>query len=561
MKIVDFLEMCKKMDDSVSLVPVEELEKWNTVFGMPRNHLKEALLNLKEIKESSLFFKGCLNELRAEANLVSKIIEHSDFMSIFENESTVNEYGGQRSIVFAKCDIDLINGVLKEDVYEDVYILDDEERQYFIKNSEIHICRLRNIYSISQVMNIVMPIMSGETVEIYFCNRRILFDKSKKLVEASGMELFWSTFYQMKYLEQYTNLCVDNEKYIDSYNVDEYDRIIYLKLSGLKKYKPVYEKKEHIIAFHRYKDYGDPRYLNYPHQWVGENFLSAAYHVKENGHKYGIFPFCSSEINIKDVDVIFFWDMPDTKDVILEQALRNGKRMILFATESVGINRENENRINVVIFEKIATWRENKLEIAKIKYVPPVYFDSREASDMVPFKQRKKIVMIGSIYRKYNVPHGLYQEREKCVRWMEKNHISDFDFYGKKTKSTINDFISYKGVVKDKIEILKKYKYCICFENNNGYRQYVSEKIYDCLFARCVPIYLGAPDIELFVPPNCYIDMRRFSSYEALWEYIDSLDEDAWNAYIEAINEFLDSESIKRYNGEHMLRDIYELLK
>lgn len=125
MKIVDFLEMCKKMDDSVSLVPVEELEKWNTVFGMPRNHLKEALLNLKEIKESSLFFKGCLNELRAEANLVSKIIEHSDFMSIFENESTVNEYGGQRSIVFAKCDIDLINGVLKEDVYEDVYILEN----------------------------------------------------------------------------------------------------------------------------------------------------------------------------------------------------------------------------------------------------------------------------------------------------------------------------------------------------------------------------------------------------------------------------------------------------
>lgn len=71
-----------------------------------------------------------------------------------------------------------------------------------------------------------------------------------------------------------------------------------------------------------------------------------------------------------------------------------------------------------------------------------------------------------------------------------------------------------------KFEIYSKYKFVIAFENAIG-DDYVTEKFYDPLLVGTVPIYMGAPNIEEFIPGNnCYIDIRDYKSPEELANYL-----------------------------------------
>ena len=61
-----------------------------------------------------------------------------------------------------------------------------------------------------------------------------------------------------------------------------------------------------------------------------------------------------------------------------------------------------------------------------------------------------------------------------------------------------------------------RYKYCIAIENSRA-KDYVTEKVYDAFAAGCLPIYLGAPNIQEFIPSmDAIIDYRALGSPEAL---------------------------------------------
>lgn len=73
-----------------------------------------------------------------------------------------------------------------------------------------------------------------------------------------------------------------------------------------------------------------------------------------------------------------------------------------------------------------------------------------------------------------------------------------------------------------KMEIIKKYKFVIAFENAL-YPDYVTEKFFDPLLAGTVPIYYGAPNIDEFTPGNnCFIDVRGYKKPKDLADHINS---------------------------------------
>jgi hypothetical protein len=144
----------------------------------------------------------------------------------------------------------------------------------------------------------------------------------------------------------------------------------------------------------------------------------------------------------------------------------------------------------------------------------------------------------------------LYSERIKAIEYFERAIPHAFDLFGrgwnKPKKYNISERVfgykkykSYKGEIENKIESLSHYKYSICFENLTDVNGYITEKIVDCLKARCVPIYWGASDIGKYIPQNCFIDYRKYGSYEKLLEYLLSVDENAYNAYIRNIEKLL----------------------
>ncbi len=119
----------------------------------------------------------------------------------------------------------------------------------------------------------------------------------------------------------------------------------------------------------------------------------------------------------------------------------------------------------------------------------------------------------------------------------------------------------YRGTTPAKSQTLGQYTFALCFENMI-LKGWITEKIFDCFFAGTIPIYWGAPDIEEYVPAECFIDMRKFSGYPELRLFLKSLNDTEVQTYREAAREYLRSQRFwsfsKRAFAELFVRMIEE---
>ncbi|EFA76721.1 glycosyltransferase [Heterostelium album PN500] len=85
-----------------------------------------------------------------------------------------------------------------------------------------------------------------------------------------------------------------------------------------------------------------------------------------------------------------------------------------------------------------------------------------------------------------------------------------------------------------KSRITGGYLFGLAFENNN-ITNYVTEKVYTVMLSGAVPIYMGAPNIDSYVPRKSIIKTDDFESPEALANYLKYLakNESAYNEYFE----------------------------
>ncbi len=104
----------------------------------------------------------------------------------------------------------------------------------------------------------------------------------------------------------------------------------------------------------------------------------------------------------------------------------------------------------------------------------------------------------------------------------------------------------YKGGCRSKYEVLSRYRFCLCIENI-AMDGYVTEKIFDCLYAGTIPVYWGARDIEKYVPKETYIDGRQFGSWEEMWFAVRQLSPGQVAAMKEAGRAFFKSEAGMRH--------------
>ena len=101
-----------------------------------------------------------------------------------------------------------------------------------------------------------------------------------------------------------------------------------------------------------------------------------------------------------------------------------------------------------------------------------------------------------------------------------------------------------------KQSLLSEYRFALTMENF-VYPGYVTEKIFDALAAGAIPVYLGAPDIESFVPNDVFIDIRDFSGPSELEAFLDELTEAAGMKMIDAGRVFIESELGQRHTFEN----------
>lgn len=306
--------------------------------------------------------------------------------------------------------------------------------------------------------------------------------------------------------------------------------------------------------------------LSYPMRHLSDSLLAL-------GHQ-------TATLDMKPLDwfdKVFFIDYPTRFNRYFRRLLRNQHQDIhLIASEPPIVRPDNYSPRTHQLFRRVLTWKRDLCAGDPAKYLLyrlPNKFQEPTAAR--PFAERKLCCLINSFMFSIH-PRELYSERIRAIRWFEANAPRDFDLIGVEwdkplftgrlsalnfplrfayrrvgalRKLKTRRFPSFIGPnVKSKHLTLKDYRFCIAYENSRE-PDYLSEKLFDCFFAGCVPIYEGAPNVLDSIPANTFIDKRAFT-YDELYRYISKMTEQEYDNYLQAIASFLRSPAMRPFTAE-----------
>ncbi|MDH5970848.1 glycosyltransferase family 10 domain-containing protein [Vibrio aestuarianus] len=285
--------------------------------------------------------------------------------------------------------------------------------------------------------------------------------------------------------------------------------------------------------------------------------------------------------SIDNYDCFLLFDLPRKKTKIHNEILSSEKKVYLLLLESKhvlpnGYKKENHER-----FTKIFTWDDDLVDGEKYFKINYSYSLRDVQFEKDINKRNKKLVLISG-NKKSNDEFELYSEREKLIRYFDKQAEGFLDLYGVKWderafSSRLMNYISYKfglfrklfyappicykGKVARKRNVLKEYIFCLCFENRHGDNGYITEKIFDSMFAYTIPVYYGASNISEHIPEDCYIDYRKFRDIDELFQFIIGLSDSELQNYCINISKFLHGPKFKQFTIETFTKTIIENMK
>lgn len=276
------------------------------------------------------------------------------------------------------------------------------------------------------------------------------------------------------------------------------------------------------------------------------------------------------------------------------------KHIVLILTEPPVYNQMDWSAERHQYFQCVFTYDADLVKSNPSKYVKIVFpIDlnmTRITSDISEddFKQKKFACQVaGTFSITQPKPHlkSLLHERYRVIKWYNKYEPNKLDFFsrsnpldkcqnfeGARITNAINRRITkwiaqliykkniakiYKGAIPahDKVTFMHGYKFSFCFENTEKVKGLISEKIFECFFAKTIPIYLGAPDILEHIPQNTFIAFHDFTSLKALHNYLEQMPYEVYKAYIDHAQQFLDTSAIQSFTTQYFSETIYSIIK
>lgn len=260
---------------------------------------------------------------------------------------------------------------------------------------------------------------------------------------------------------------------------------------------------------------------------------------QEEFAKYGYEIYPQAVLKPEDADFVFItW--PFYKDTHLKEPDKN----FLWLMESPFYIDQIKNKKTEQKFNKIFTYDKNLL--ISSQYILAMHFYTFDDIRWELFN-RPKTVLVMQVASFIQRKNSIYHMRGEATDWFMQHVPDDYVLYGRRwskyssalTDERLAQFKRvYRGGVKDKIDALSHAEFTLAFENAIG-NGYISEKIFDAMKAGSIPIYFGAPDIDQYVPKDCYIDFRDFGSYEDLYAYLKNMSPEQKEAYRQAIRDFI----------------------
>ncbi len=305
-----------------------------------------------------------------------------------------------------------------------------------------------------------------------------------------------------------------------------------------------------------------------------KDFLTQMLELKKRGLGAELDFKTSDQVEIHEADAFLFVDMPTANEVYYNSAIKTGKPLFLLAWESGIINPRNSMPELHERLSAVFTYDDSLID--NTKYIK-VGYSFLFPNALVRQSVKDKLCCMIAANKVSDRPLELYSSRLQVAKWFEENHPDDFDLYGQFWRKNIpsrniidralnkipiinNPFAtrrpSYRGEVKNKLDTYSNYSFAICYENARDLQGYISEKIFDCFFAKCVPIYWGAPNITDYIPSECFIDRRGFSDNADIYRYISTMTDVRYKRYLDSIEKFLDSSKAGVFSVDYFARTI-----
>lgn len=274
-------------------------------------------------------------------------------------------------------------------------------------------------------------------------------------------------------------------------------------------------------------------------------------------------------------DIVLFLDIPQKNiNILLGNWASKVKKWVLLQECEVVLPRNWDFRLHQQ-FDKVFTWNDELID--GIKYFKSNWTHKFPLHINHDISRKTKLCTLIAGNKAADHPLELYSKRIEAIRWFEGNHPEDFDLYGigwdeytfkgpriirglnrsKTLKRILAPYYpSYQGAIGSKHEVLEKYKFSICYENARDISGYITEKIFDCFFTGCVPIYWGAGNITKHIPEDCFIDRRKYSNYEELYDYISTMNDTTYKKYLECVEEYLSSAQAHEFTIDSIVNSI-----
>lgn len=277
-------------------------------------------------------------------------------------------------------------------------------------------------------------------------------------------------------------------------------------------------------------------------------------------------------------DVVLYLDIPGGRLDALPGSWNSTVRKWLVLQESEVVIPRNWDLKRHEQFERIFTWNDELVD--GIRYFKWNYTNPFPTRINLDISKKTKLCVLIAGNKTARHPLELYSKRIEAIRWFERNHPSDFDLYGvgwneylftgplpARVIKALNrlkplrrmlavSYPSYRGKAESKRDVLGRYRFSICYENARDIPGYITEKIFDCFFAGCVPVYWGAGNITDHIPADCFIDKRNFPSYEELYDFLVTMGDSEYLKYLKNIDAYLASEKAYQFSIECFAKTI-----
>lgn len=250
-----------------------------------------------------------------------------------------------------------------------------------------------------------------------------------------------------------------------------------------------------------------------------------------------------------------FWSMgPKVREFDFSRLAK--ENLVLFMWEPPTVQPEVHDPKVQAQFGKIFTWDDDLVD--NKRFFKFHYPNLRPRLKSIPSFEEKKFCTLIASRLSSRFPKELYSEREKAIQFFE-DKPGEFDLYGRFWEK--RGYKNYRGTIGDKLAVLKNYKFSICYENTRDVRGYITEKIFDCFAAGSVPIYWGASNVADYIPEECFIDRRKFASYEELYAFLKKMSPEEYDRYLKCTEAFLKSDAAQVFSPDHFIQTFLQIIK